>query len=171
MANDFQQLSVEINCEKLSEQYDSNIIPSLAQFSSVVQLYLTLCDPMGCNTPGFPITNSQAYSTSCPSSGWCHPVISSSVIPFFSLLQSFPASGSFQVSQFFASGGQSIEVSPSASVLSMNIQNWFSLGLIRLNFLLPKGLSRVFFNTTEKKHQFFSAQSCYGPTLTSIHDY
>ena len=138
MANDFQQLSVEINCEKLSEQYDSNIIPSLAQFSSVVQLYLTLCDPMGCNTPGFPITNSRAYSTSCPSSGWCHPVISSSVIPFFSLLQSFPASGSFQVSQFFASGGQSIEVSPSASVLSMNIQNWFPLGWTGLISLQSK---------------------------------
>ena len=63
------QFSIEINREKLSEQNDSNIIPSLAQFSSVVQLCLTLCDPMGCTTPGFPITNSRAYSTSCPSSG------------------------------------------------------------------------------------------------------
>ena len=157
MANDF-QFSVEINCEKLREQNDSNKIPSLGQLSSVVQLCLTFCDPMDCSTPGFPITNSQAYSTSRPSSGWCHPIISSSVIPFFSLLQSFPASGSFQVSQFFASGGQSTEASASASVLSMNIQNWFPLGWTGWISLQSKGLSRVLSNTTVQKHQCFGAQ-------------
>ena len=98
-----------------------------------------------------------ACSNSCPSSKWCHPTISSSVIPFSSCLQSFPASGSFLVSQFFTSGGQSIGASASASVLPMNIQNWFPLGLTCL-ILQFKGLSRVFSNTTVQKHQFFSVQ-------------
>ena len=101
---------------------------------------------------------------------WCHPTILSSVIPFSSFPQSFPASGSFQMSQFFKSGGQSIGASASASVLSMNIQDWFPLGLTGL-ILQSKVLSRVFFNTTVQKHQFFGAQPSYGPTLTSIHDY
>ena len=98
------------------------------------------------------------YSNSCPLSQWCHPIISSSVIPFFSCLQSFPASGSFQMSQFFASGGQSIGVSASTSVLPMNIQNWFPLGWTGWISLQSKGLSKVFSNTTVQKHQFFSAQ-------------
>ena len=92
-----------------------------------------------------------------PSSQWCHPAISSSVIPF-SHLQSFPASGSFQMSQFFISGGQIIGVSASASVLPMNIQDWFPLELTGLIYLQCKGLSRVFSNTTVQKHQFFGAQ-------------
>ena len=95
---------------------------------------------------------------SCPSSQWCHPTISSSVIPFSSCLQSFSASGSFPVSQFFASGDQSIGVSPSASVPPMNIQDWFPLGWTGLISLQSKGLSRVFSNTTVQKHQFFGAQ-------------
>ena len=99
-----------------------------------------------------------AYSNSCPLSPWCHPTFSSSVVPFSSRLQSFPASGSFQMSQFFTSGGQSIGVSASASVLPMNIQDLFPLGWTGWISLLPKGLSRVFSNTTVKKHQFFSAQ-------------
>ena len=99
-----------------------------------------------------------AYSNSCPSSQWCHPTISSSVIPFSFHLQSFPASGSFLMSQFFASGGQSIGVSASASVLPMNIQNWFPLGLTDWISLQSKRLSRVFSNITVQKHQFFSAQ-------------
>ena len=82
-------------------------------------------------------------SNSCPSSRWCHPTISSSVVPFSSCPQSFPASGSFPMSQFFASGGQSIGVSVSASVLPMNIQDWFPSGLTNLISLQPKGLSRV----------------------------
>ena len=101
----------------------------------------------------------------------CHPAISSSVIPFFSCPQSFPASGSFQMSQFFASGGQSIGISASASVLPMNIQSWFPLGWTGWISLHSKGLSRVFSNTTVQKHQFFSSQHSLSPTLTSIHDY
>ena len=100
-----------------------------------------------------------------------HPTISSSVVPFSSHLQSFPASGSFPMSQLFASGSQNIGVSASASVLPMNIQDWFSLGLTGWISLQPKGLSRVFSNTTVQKHQFFGAQLHYGPTLISIHDY
>ena len=92
------------------------------------------------------------YSNSCPLSRWCHPTISSSVIPFPSHLQSFPASGSFQMSQFFASGGQSIGVLTSASVLQTNIQDWSPLGWTSWISLLFKGLSRVFSNTTVQKH-------------------
>jgi len=100
----------------------------------------------------------KVYSDSCPLSQWCHPTISSSVIPFSSCPQSFPASGSFTMSQFFASGGQSVGASASASVLPMNIQGWFPLELTGLISLLPKGLSRVFSTTTIAKHQFFGAQ-------------
>ena len=98
------------------------------------------------------------YSSSCPSSHWCHPTISSSIIPFTSCFQFFPASGSFQMSQFFASGGQSIRVSASTSVLPMHIQGWFLLGRTGLISSQFKGLSRVFSNTTVQKHQFFSIQ-------------
>ena len=99
-----------------------------------------------------------AYSNSCPSSWWCHPTISSSVIPFSSCLQSFPESGSFQMSQFFPSGGQSIGVSASAPVFPMNIQDWSPLGWTSWISLQSKGLSRTFSNTTVQKHQFFGAQ-------------
>ena len=104
------------------------------------------------------ITTPGACSNSCPSSQWCHPAISSSVIPLSSCLQSFPASGSFLISQLFTSGGQSIGLSASASALPINIQNWFPLGLAGLISLQSKGLSRVFSSTTVQKHQFFSAQ-------------
>ena len=96
-------------------------------------------------------------SNSCPSSWYYHPTISSSVIPF-SCLQSFPESGSFTMSQFFASSGQSIGASASASVLPMNIQDWFSLGWTGWISLQSKGLSRVFSNITVQKYQFFSTQ-------------
>ena len=99
----------------------------------------------------------------CPLCRWCHPTVLSSVIPFSSCLQSFPASGSFPMSQFFTSGGQSIGVSASASVFPMNIQGWFPLGLIDLNSLMSKGLSRVFSNATVWKHQFFGAQPSLWP--------
>ena len=108
--------------------------------------------------PPCPSPTPWVYSNSCPLSWWCHPTISSSVIPFSSHLQSFPASGSFQMSQFFASGSQNIGVSASASVLPLNIQNWFPLGWTGWIPLLSKGLSRVFSNTTVQKHQFFGAQ-------------
>ena len=100
----------------------------------------------------------RACSNSFPSSQWYHPTMSSSVIPFSSCLQSFPTSGSFPMSQFFISGGQSIGVSASTLVFPVNIQDWFPLGWIGLTSLQSKGLSRVFSNTTVQKHQFFSAQ-------------
>ena len=108
--------------------------------------------------PPCPSPTPKVYSNSCPLSWWCHPTISFSVVLFFSHLQSFPAPGSFPVSQFFTSGGQSIEVSASASVLPMNIQDWFPLGWTGWISLQSKGLSRVFSNTTFQKHQFFSSQ-------------
>ena len=140
-------------------------------FSSVAQLCLTLCNLMGCSMPGFPVHHQlpEPASNSCPSSRWCHPTISSSVVPF-SCLQSFPASGSFLMSQFFASGSQTIGISASTSILPMNIQVWFPLGMTGWISLQSKGLSRVFSNTTVQKHQFFGAQFLYSPTLTSIHD-
>ena len=101
-----------------------------------------------------PSPTTGAYSNSCPSRRWCHPTISSSVADFF-CLQSFPASRSFQMSQFFTSSSQSIGASASASVLPMNVQYWFLLGLTGWISLLSKGLSRVFSNTTVQKHQFF----------------
>ena len=99
-----------------------------------------------------------AYSNSCPLRQWCYPTISSSVIPFSSCLQSFPASGYFSMSQLFTSGGQSIGASASASVLPMNIQDWFPLGWTSWISLQSKRLSRVFSNTTVQKHQFFDSQ-------------
>ena len=98
------------------------------------------------------------YPNSCPSSRWCHPTISSSVILFSSCLESCPASGSFPMSQLFASGGQSTGISASASVLPMNTQDWSPLGWTGWISLQSKGLSRVFSNTTLQKHQFFYAQ-------------
>ena len=105
-----------------------------------------------------PSPTHRVYPNSCPLNRWWHPTISSSVIPFSSCPQSFPESGSFQMSQFSASGGQSIGISASTSVLPMNTQDWFPLGWTGWISLQSKGLSRVFSNTTVKKHQFFSAQ-------------
>ena len=105
-----------------------------------------------------PSPTPRVYSNSCPSSRWCHPAISSSVVPFSSCLQSLPESGSFPMSQLFAWGGQSIGVSASASVLPMNTLDWSPLGWTGWISLQSKGLSRVFFTTTVQKHQFFSAQ-------------
>ena len=106
----------------------------------------------------WPSPSPRDYSNSCPLHQWCHPTVSSSVIPFSSYPWSFPASGSFPVSWLFISGGQSIRASASASVLPMNIQGWFPLGLTGLIYLLSKGLSRVFSSITIRKHQFFSTQ-------------
>ena len=108
--------------------------------------------------PPCPSPTPRVHSNPCPLSWWCHPTISYCVIPFSSHLQSFPASGSFPMSQLFAGGGQSIGVSASASVLPMNIQDWFPLGWTGRISLQSKGLSRVFSNTTVQKHQFFSTQ-------------
>ena len=108
--------------------------------------------------PPCPSPTPRVYSNSCPLSRWCHPTISSSVVPFSSCLQSCWASGSFPMSQFFTSGGQNIGVSATASVLPMNILDWFPLGWTGLISLQSKGLSRVCSNTTVQKHQFFRSQ-------------
>ena len=112
----------------------------------------------------------RVYPNSCPLTRWCHPAISSSVVPFSSCPQSFSESMCFQLSQLFTSGGQSIGVSASASFIPMNIQDWSPLGWIGWFSLQSKGLSRVFSNTTVQKHQFFVTQLSLSPTLTSIHD-
>ena len=108
--------------------------------------------------PPCPSPTPGVYSNSCPLNQWCHPTISSSVVPFSSYPQSFRASESLQMSQLFTSGGQSIEVSASTSFLPMNIHDWSPLGWTGWISLLSKGLSRVFSNTTVQKHQFFGAQ-------------
>ena len=118
-----------------------------------------------------PSPSPRACSNSCPLSQWFPPTISSSVMPFSSCLQSFPLSGSFLMSWFFALGSQSIGASASASVLLMNIQGWFPLGLTGLISLQSKGLSRVFFNTTVQNINSLAFSLLYGWTLTSIHDY
>ena len=127
---------------------------------SVTQLCPNYLQPHGLQPP-------RACSNSCLLNQWSHPIILSSFVPL-SCLQSLPASGSFPVSLFFASDGQNIGAS--ASVLPMNIQGWFPLGLSGLISLLSKGLSRVFYSTTVQKHQFFGMLSLlYGPTRTFIH--
>ena len=118
--------------------------------------------------PPCPSPTLGVYSNPCPLSQWCHPAISSSVVPFSSCPQSLPESESFPMSQLFAWGGQSIGVSASASVLPMNTQDWSPLGWTGWIFLQPKGLSRVFSNTTVQKHQFFSAQLS-SPSNSLIH--
>ena len=139
--------------------YPATLLYPLIQFSSVqslscVRLFATPRrkhdrHPCPSPTPG-------VYPNSCPLSQWCHPTISSSVIPFSSHLQSFPAAGSFPMSWLFPSGGQSLGTSP--SVLPMNIQDWFPLGWTGWISLHSKGLSRVFFNTAVQKHPFFGTQ-------------
>ena len=131
------------------------------QFSSVqllrhVQLFATPWTA-ACQA-SLSITNSRFHPNPCPLSRWCHPTISSSVIPLSSCLQSFPTSGSFQMSQLFSSGSQSIGVSASTSVLPKNTQDWSPLGWTGWISLQSKGLSRVFSNTAVQKHQFFSTQ-------------
>ena len=157
-------------------------------FSSVAQSFLTLCDPMDCSMPGFPVYHQlpELSQTHVHWVRWCHPTISTSVVPFSSSLQSFPALGSFPRSQFFVSGGQSIEISALASVLPINIQDWFPLGLTGLISLQSNGLSRVFSNTTVQKKEcwilsntfsvsfddpvvfiFYSIDMCYAKSLQS----
>ena len=125
---------------------------SSVQFSHSVMSDSFLPHELQHTRPPCPSPASEVYTNSCPLSQWCHPTISSSVVPFSSCLQSFPASGSFQISQFFTLGGQSIGVSGSASVLPLNIQDWFPLGWTGWISLLSKGLSSVFSNTTVQKH-------------------
>ena len=117
-----------------------------------------------------PSASPRVYSNSCPLSRWCHPTISSSVIPFSSCLQSFPASVSFPKSQMLTSGGQSTGASTSASVLPKSIQGWFPLRLTGLITLLSKGLSRVFSNTTVQSVSYSVFCLLYYPALISVHD-
>ena len=139
----------------LEEKLMTNLV---SQFShSVTSDSLRPYQPQHVRLP-CPSPTPGACSNSCPSSQWCHATTLSSVIPFSSCLQSFPASGSFPVSQFLASGGQSIGTSVSTSVLPMNIQDWFPLEWTGLISLQSKGLSRVFSNTTVQKHRFFGTQ-------------
>ena len=134
-ASQVQISSVHFSCSVMSD--------SATQWTAALQASLSIAP--------------RVYSDSCPLSWWWHPTISSSVVPF-SCLQSFPASGSFQLSQLFTSGGQIIGVSMSASVLPMNIQDWFPLGLTGWISLQSKGLSRVSSNTTIQKHHFLCTQ-------------
>ena len=143
-----------------SGQFSHSVVPN-SLWPNELQHAMPLCPSP---TPGI-------HSNSCPLSRWCHPTISSSVVPFSSCLQSFAASGSFPISQFFASGDQSIGISVSASVLPMNIKDWFPLGWTGWISLLSKGLPRIFSNTTVQKHQFSGLSFLYSPALTSIPDY
>ena len=129
---------------------------SSVQFSHTVVSDILRPHGLQHGRPPCPSPTPRAYSNPCPLSQWCHPTISSSVVPFSSCLHSFPASGSFPMSLFFALGGQSIGVSASTSVLPMSIQGWFPLRLTVLIFLLSKGLSGVFSSTIVHRHQFFS---------------
>ena len=136
---------------------------NMNQFSSVQFSHSVVSDSLWPQEPQHtrppcPSPTPRVYSNSCPSSQWCHPAISSSVVPFFSCPQFLPASGSFPKSQLFTSGGQSIGVSASTSVLPMNTQDWSPLGWTGWISLQSKGLSRVFSNATVQKHPFFSTQ-------------
>ena len=141
------------------------------QFShSVMSTYLW---PQGLQHARLPCPSPspRVCSNSCASNRWCHPTISSSVVPFSSCLQSFPELGSFPMNQFFASGGPSIGVSALASVLTVNIQDWFPLGLTGWISLQSKGLSRVFSTPQFKSINSSSLSFICSPTLTPIHDY
>ena len=138
--------------------YIHNGIFSSVQFSRSVMSDFLRPHELQHARPPCQKTTPRVHSDSYPSSQWCHPTTSSSVVPFSSCPQSLPASGSFQMSQLFAWGGQSIGVSASTSVLPMNTQDWSLLGWTGWISLQSKGLSRVFSNTTVQKHQFFGAQ-------------
>ena len=136
-----------LSCSQATVQFSRSVVSNSLQPHWLQHVR----PPCPSSTPG-------DCSNSCPLSRWCHPTISFSVVPFSSRLQSFPASGSFPVSQLFTSGGQSVGASASASVLPMNIQDWFPLELKGWISLQSKGLLRVFSNTTVQKHQFFSTR-------------
>ena len=146
------------------------------QFSSVQFSHSVVSDSLQRHEsqharPPCPSPTPGVYSNSCPMSRWCHPTISASIVPFYSCPQSFPVSGYFPMSQLFASGGQNIGVSASASVLPMNIEDWSPLGWTGWISLQSKGLSRVFSNTMVQKHQFLVPSFLHSLTLTSIHDH
>ena len=149
------------------------IIQKVFQVSSVYSVLSDSLWPHGLQHARLPCPSPTpgACLNSYPLSRWCHPTISSSVVPFSSCLQFFSASGSFPMSRLFASGSQGIGASASVSVLPMNIQDWFPLGLTGFISLLSKRLSRIFSIITVWKHRFFGIQCAYSPSLTSIHNY
>ena len=171
-AQGYFDLLLEVYCPSVCkesitvESVDSNLcvqvelIPGVGevQFSPSVESNSLRSHELQQTRPPCPSAAPGVHPNSCPLSRWCHPTISSSVVPFSSCPQSFPTSGSFPMSQLFASGGQSIGVSASASVLPVNNQDWSPLGWIGWISLQSKRLSRVFSNTTVQKHQFFSSQ-------------
>ena len=149
-----------------------NVVTQIIQFSSIQVSRSVMSESLRPHEsqharPPCPSPTPGVHPDSCPLSQWCHPAISSSVVPFSSCPQSFPASGSFQLSQLFTWGGQSIGVSASASVLPMNTQDWSPLGWTGWISLQSKGLARVF-STTVQKHQFFSTQLS-SPSNSHIH--
>ena len=155
--------SYDRNLNVFYQRWFSAVVISIVLFSSVQFTPSVVSDSLQPHElqharPPCPSPTPGVYSDSCPSSQWCHPSISSSVIPFSSCPQSLPASGSSPMSQLFAWGGQSIGVSASASVLPMNTQDWSPLGWTGWNSLKSKGLSRVFSNIAVQNHQFFSTQ-------------
>ena len=136
----------DLSTKGSDEEHKLRVVPSVQFSRSVVSNSLW---PHGLKHAGLPcpLPIPRVYSNSCPLSWWCHPTISSSVVPFSSCSQSFPASGSFQMSQFFTSGGQSVGVSASTSVLPMNTQDWSPLGWTSWISLQSKGLSSIFSST------------------------
>ena len=143
----------------------------LVQFSLVTQSCPALCNTTECSTPGLPVHHENPESTQTHVHRVGDAIQPSHPLSSFFCPQSFPASGSFQMSQLFTSGGQSIGVSASTSALPMNTQDWSPLGWTGWISLQSKGLSRVFSNTTVQKHQFCSLSLLYSPTFTSIHDH
>ena len=150
------KIGLKLNIQK-TKIIESGPISSVQFICSVVSESLGPHEPQHTRPP-CPSPTPRVYSNSCPLSQWCHLTISSSVVPFSSHLQSFPASGYFQMSYFFASGSQSVGVSASTSVVPVKTQDWFPLGWTGWISLQSKGLSRVFSNTTVQKHQFFRVQ-------------
>ena len=143
---------------KITRKTMTYLFMKIKSVQSLSRVWLFATPWMAARQPPCPSQIPRVHPNSCPLSQWCHPAISSSVIPFSSCLQSFTTSGSFQMSQLFTSGRQNIGASASTSVLPMNTQDWFPLGWTGCISLQSKGLSRVFSNTTVWKHQFFSAQ-------------
>ena len=170
----FQQKFLYVNILASSELrglYSGDIVPSSVQFSRSVVSDSLWPHGLQHSRPPCPSPAPRVYPNSCPLSRWCHPTISSSVFPFSSCLQSFPASGSFLMNQFFASDGQRIRASASASVLPLNIQGWSPLGCTGWISCSPRD-SQESSPTLQFKSINSSALSfLYGPTLTSIHDY
>ena len=150
--------SQELLChnEEVQERLKLQFLLYFSQFSYSFMTNSLRPHGLQHTSPACPSPSPGACSNSCPLSWWCHPIISPSVVPFFSCLQSFPSSGSFRMSQFFALGGQSSGAL--TSVLPMNFQDWFPSGLTGLISLQSKGPSKVFSNTTVQRHQFFGAQ-------------